>query len=207
VPEEFFLKPEEKAFEWPIRVTFLGVLHPDKGIKEAIRLFTALRNDSRFRFTIYATYDPHSAHQRQIHEWLLRQDGLIYVPMERNICWTPELEQRVQSVLAETDIFIQPFRSLQNTVDTPLLVLEAMASLCIVLTTPIGSISEIYGKSPFIIPYQHFVEKAIALLKGIDEDRLLKERLRIYRRNEEVRFSQPEIARKFLTRLKEEGEL
>ena len=205
VPEYFFLKPEEKALKWPIKVTFLGVLHPDKGIKEVIKLFTALHDDPRFKFTIFAAHDSHSVCQRQLHEQLLAQDGFVYTPMERDVLWSIDLEKKVQEVLKETDIFVQPFLSLQNTVDIPLLVLEAMASLCIVLTTQIGSIPEIYGKSPFIIPHKHFIEEAIALLKGIDEEQLRKERLRIYRRNKELGFSQTEVAEKFLEMVEGKG--
>jgi|GEM_PF-1021978 len=197
VPKEFFLQPGEKSFRWPLKVTFLGVLHPDKGIEEVIELFTRLRGNPRFDCSIYAMFNPKVPAQVRLHELLLGQRGLKYVSMEQRK-WSVELEKWVQRVLAETDIFVHPLKSLQNTVDTPLLLLEAMASLCAVLTTPIGSIPEIYGKeSPFLIPHSNFVERAAAFLKGLSKEDLLKERMRIYRRNKELGFSQAEVTDRF----------
>jgi glycosyltransferase involved in cell wall biosynthesis len=197
IPQEFFLRPEDKPLRWPLRVAFLGVLHPDKGIREIVELFTALEDEPRFQCSIHATHDPGSGVQRALHDWLLRQPRIRYVPMERRH-WSGDLEREVRTTLAETDVFLQPLQSLQNTVDTPLLVLEAMASLCLVLTTPLGSISELCASGEFVIPHAGFAERAATALKTMSESRLREERTRIHRRNQELAFSQAEVADAFL---------
>jgi len=203
VPQEFFLEPEEKPLRWPLKVTFLGVLHPDKGIEEVVELFKMLRDDPRFECSIYAIHNPKVPLQVKLHKRLLQERSIKYVPMERGK-WSVELEKEVQAILAKTDVFVQPFQSLQNTVDTPVLVLEAMTSLCAVLTTPIGSIPEIYGESQFLIPHSGFVERAADLLMKLGKEDLLKERMRIYRRNKELSFSQAEVADKFIAAIEKE---
>jgi glycosyltransferase involved in cell wall biosynthesis len=197
VPEVFFLRPDQKPVRWPLRITFLGVLHPDKGVHEVIRLFEALRGDPRFECSLYATHDPTDRAQVALHERFLEHEGLHYRPMEPRP-WSPSMETEVQAVLAETDVFVQPFQSLQNTVDTPLLVLEAMASLCVVLTTPIQSIPELYGNRRFLFPYGQFVERAIEVIQGLDETALSEERARIHLRNQELGFAAADVADRFL---------
>ncbi len=202
VPEAFFLRPSEKPLAWPLRVTFLGVLHPDKGIKEVVELFGVLRDDPRFDCSIYATHDPRASVEAALHAWLFHHKNIRYVPMEQRK-WSVELEQEVQAVLAQTDVFVQPLQSLQNTVDTPLLVLEAMASLCAVLTTPLGSIPEVYGESPFLISPSGLVGRAATLLKGLNETALLAERTRIHGRNQALGFSQAAVVDALLAAIEE----
>jgi glycosyltransferase involved in cell wall biosynthesis len=197
VPESFFLSPDQKPLEERLRVTFLGVLHPDKGVHDVVRLFAALQGDPRFDCSLYATHDPGDREQVALHQQLLQHRGIRYVPMQPSP-WSDALETHVRSILAESDVFVQPFHSLQNTVDTPLLVLEAMASLCLVLTTPIQSIPELYANRDFLLSASGFVEGAIGLLKRLTDADLLQERARIHRRNQELGFSQPEVADRFL---------
>lgn len=197
VPEAFFIPPEDKPIRWPLRVTFLGVLHPDKGIKEVVELFELLRDDPRFDCSMYAVHDPGDSVQTALHRWLLHHENIRYVAMEHHE-WSAELERQVQAILARTDVFVQPYLSLQNTVDTPLLVLEAMASLCAVLTTPIESLPELYEESQFMIPPSGFVQRAATLLKGLDETTLWAERTRIHGRIRDLRFSQSDIVDAFL---------
>ena len=197
VPRAYFLRPEQKGLGQTLRLTYLGVIHPDKGLLEVMRLFAALREDSRFTCSIYATHDPSDSAQVALHERLLRDQAVHYVPMAPAL-WSPEMDARVRSILAETDVFVQPFQSLRNTVDTPLLLLEAMASLCAVITTPIQSIPELYGNPGFLLRSEGWVESAISLLRGITETTLREERVRIHRRNQELAFSEAEVVDRFL---------
>jgi hypothetical protein len=197
VPRAYYLSPEQKSVGPALRLTYLGVIHPDKGLLEVMRLFGALRGDPRFSCSIHATHDPHDVAQVELHQRLLRDETVHYVPMTPSP-WSPELDAHVRAVLAETDVFVQPFQSLRNTVDTPLLMLEAMASLCVMVTTPLQSIPELYGNRRFLLPAEGWMESALSLLRGMDESTLRAERERLYRRNQELAFSEAEVADRFL---------
>ena len=61
--------------------------------------------------------------------------------------------------LDSTDYFIQPYSSISSTVDTPLLLLEAMSRNCNILTTQIEQATDIVGvKNTF--PIENFVDMA-----------------------------------------------
>jgi len=203
VPREFFVVPEDEARCRPLRITFLGMLHPDKGVAETISLFERLQNSSRFECAIYAIHNPHNKQSLELHDRLAKQKSINYVVLDSQK-YSMDAERIVKRVLKETDIFVQPYQKLVNTVDTPLLLLEAMASLCAVLTTPLGSIPDIYGKSRFLVDKEGFVSSAIDLLQNLSFDDLRGERDRVYARNKLLGFSSSEIAAKFLKEISEE---
>lgn len=202
VPDEFFVQPRNKPLRWPVRIAFVGVLHPDKGVKDVARLFLSLKGDPRFECAVYAGHDPANAQQEELHQWFVKQGSVRYVPLDGSR-WSVETEREVQRMLREADIFIQPYQSLQNTVDTPLLVLEAMASCCAVLTTPVGSIPELYGRSQFVIDSPDFARRAEDLLKGLSLEDLAAERVRVHQRTEQLRFSARDVALRFVQQIVE----
>lgn len=196
VPEDYFLTPAEKPVNKRIKVVYLGELTPMKYIEEVIQLFNWLRNDTRFKCIIYGTYDPRNKNSVEIHNFLKSQNFVeyIHIPKEK---YSPKVDELVKKVLKETDIFIQPYKSLVNTLDTPLLLLEAMASLCVVVTTPIGSISEIYGKSQFLIDKANFLESVKNLFNNLTYKQILYERRRIFNRNQELKFNLKDVYKTF----------
>lgn len=197
VPESYFLAPGEKPTNKKVKVTFLGMLHPDKGVEDVILLFRELQNDPRFECAIYAIHNPSNKASLEFHERLSHQNTIKYVNL-RTLDYPSKAEEIVKSILKRTDIFVQPYQKLLNTVDTPLLLLESMASLCAVLTTPLGSIPDIYGKSRFLIDKEDFVSSAITLLQDLSFDDLRVERERIYARNKLLGFSTSQIVDKLL---------
>ena len=197
VPGGYFLTPSEKPIHEKTKIAFLGMLHPDKGVTETISLFERLQDNPKFECAIYAIHNPYNKRSLELHNHLIRQKAINYIPLDARE-YSVNAEKVVKKVLQEADIFIQPYQRLVNTVDTPLLLLEAMASLCAVLTTPLGSIPDIYGKSRFLIDKEDFVSSAITLLQGLSVDDLKEERERIYARNKLLGFSTSEIADKFL---------
>lgn len=201
-PEKYFLKPEEKPINKKIKITFLGRIDPGKGIGEVIEIFKALKNDSRFECSIYGIHIPEHKESVEIHNWLKKQKDIKYIEIDRQK-YSPAVEEFVKNVLKETDIFIQPYQRLSSTIDTPLLLLEAMASLCAVITKPFGNISEIYGESNFIISQENFVNNTINVLKRISYKEILKERERIYSQNKSLDFELANITRRFLNAIKE----
>lgn len=200
VPEGFFLTPENKGLDRKIRITFLGNLTRDKFIDEIITLFNKLGNSPHLHFSLYGTHDPLNRRAVETHNWLKAQQNISYMNIDMK-SYSPDVDNLVRRVLRDTDVFIQPYRTLDNTLDMPLLLLEAMASLCAVVTTPLGSVAEVYGESKFIIPAQEFSQGVEPLLKNLTHDQLVSERKRIYARNKELNFNMACVMEKFVHHL------
>jgi glycosyltransferase involved in cell wall biosynthesis len=126
---------------------------------------------------------------------------LHYIEVERKL-WTPATDEQVLKLLRETDVFVQPYRTLESTVDTPLLLLEAMAALCVVLSRPVGDIKEIYGESPFIIYGDSFVDSAMEVLEHLASAKgmstLMQERERLYQHVRSLGCSVTDVTARFL---------
>jgi glycosyltransferase involved in cell wall biosynthesis len=197
VPEGFFVSPEHKTLDHKIRVTFLGNLTRDKYIEEIIGVFMKLKNFPDFHFTIYGTHNHLNPHAVKVHNGLKAQNDIAYVNVDMK-CYSSKVDDLVKNVLEDTDVFIQPYRTLDNTLDMPLLLLEAMASLCAVVTTPLGSVAEVYGDSKFIIPRPEFAGAMETLLKNLTPDQLILERKRIHARNIMLNFNMDSVIQQFI---------
>lgn len=196
VPESFFIKPEEKPNNEKIKITFLGRIDPGKGINKVIEIFKALKDSDKFEFSIYGIHIPEDKESLEIHNQLKRQQGIKYIEVDRKT-YSPEVDDFVRNALKETDIFVQPYQKLSSTIDTPLLLLEAMASLCVVITKPFGNIPDIYGKSRFLVSPERFVQDTIKLLNNTSKDNLVEERYRIYGLNKKFNLTASAIVEKF----------
>ena len=201
VPEDYFIKPNEKPKNKDIKITFLGRIEPGKGIKEVIDIFKKLRNGDKFECVIYGIRIPEDKESYAIHNCLREQKYIKYVEVDRQR-YSVQVEEMVKKVLKETDIFILPYEKLSSTIDTPLLLLEAMASLCVTITKPFGNIPDIYGESKFLVPQKKFTSLVIDLLKSISLIEIFKERERIYEQNMKLNFNSENIANIFLECLK-----
>lgn len=197
VPAEYFVQPLNKPQNKKITVTFLGRVDPGKGIAEVVDVFLKMADDSRFECAIYGIHFPFNKESVAIHKDLLKQRKIRYVPVDRQR-YSPEVDGFVRDILASTDIFLQPYQKLSSTIDTPLLLLEAMASLCAVITKPFGNIPDVYGKSEFLLSPDGFVESAVDLLNRTTRESLQKERVRVYARNTELQFDSAAMAERFL---------
>ncbi len=187
VPKRYFLSPNEKNIGERIKVAFLGRIDPSKGICEVIEIFKALKDDNRFNLSIYGIHIPEHKESFKIHKWLKNQKDIKYIEVDRDK-YSLAVDDFVRAVLRKTDVFIQPYQRLSSSIDTPLLLLEAMASLCAVITKPFGNIPDIYGKSNFLVSPNNFVQDTIRLLSNISSDNLVKERERLYKRNGSLNF-------------------
>lgn len=178
IPEDYFVDIGDKEENQILQVTFLGRLDPHKGIKETIKLFDDLRCDKRFNCTIYGIHIRSDVESYRMHQWLNAQDKIKYIEVDRK-SYSTDTEQMVKNVLRQTDIFVQPYATLDSTVDAPLLLLEAMASLCLVLSTAVGDVSTLYGNSSYVLEREKFIAGANTLLKSLSLADLHAERKRI----------------------------
>jgi len=200
VPKDFFIRPEEKPNNKKIKLTFLGRIDPGKGILDVIKLFVVLKENSRLQCTIYGIYLQNNKKSVAIRNWLKNQRDIKYVEIDREN-HSPLADEMVKNVFKETDILILPYKTLGSTIDTPVTLLEAMASLCAVITKPFGNIPDIYGKTKFIIPKKKFLPYVINFFENLTTEKLRKERKRIYKQNQKLNFATKAVVKKFLAAL------
>lgn len=199
VPQHYFVPLSQKPSSDKIHVTFLGRIDIGKGVLETIDIFNALADCSEVELAFYGIYWESDPTAVQLHHQLSEQKRFPYMPIKFTN-YSDQIDEMVRSVLYDTDIFIQPYRKLSSTIDTPLLILEAMASLCAVITKPYGDIPYIYGKSPCLIDSQGLCEQAIKLILSAKEW-LPSERERIKRQNKSLHFDAPSVAERFVDAL------
>lgn len=203
VPEVYYVRPDEKPKNNPMKITYLGNLTTDKYVEEVFELFLRQKMRDNYEFSVYGTFDPLNEKSESIHKKLLKQKEIRYLHLDRE-SYSSDIEQLVIRVLKETDVLFQPYRTLINTLDTPLLVLEAMASLCVVVTTRIGNVEDIYGESPFILSRENFFDEAMAVLERLNYQMILTERERLWKRNKMLLFDLENVGRRFTETLYEQ---
>jgi glycosyltransferase involved in cell wall biosynthesis len=199
VPESFFLAPEDKPRHEELRVNYIGRTEPGKGIETVLALFTLLKNHPQVQVAIHGYHHPNSTPSVQVHEELSRQTDIpyFYIPYDE---YTPEVDENMRRLLMDTDILVLPYQRLSSTIDTPLLLLEGMASLCAVATRPLGDIPSIYGPGPFIISNPGSIGAAATAILGAREV-LEAERRRVKQQRDALGFSTNSIVDRLISAL------
>ncbi len=203
VPSSYFMPNKiSKNENKKLRLTFLGRIDPRKGINEVIELYKNLSKLDKYEMKIYGIYIQEDEEALKIRNWLKQQTMIEYIEVEREK-YTPEVDKKVIERLSDTDIFIQPYKDLDSTVDTPLLIAEAIACNCVVLTTNIPPVQDITGKSEFILEYDNFIENASNLLSNLTNEQFVleRERLSIIKHELIQKFSAKNVAKRFIDEL------
>lgn len=197
VPEDFFITPENKPLNDKIRVTFLGRIDSGKGIEDVIEAFGKLSTKSRYECSIHGIHLCYDSRSLEIHNQLKAQTAINYIEVDR-LSYSQAVEDMVRDVMRKTDIFVQPYKRLSSTIDTPLLILEAMANLCVVVTKPFGNIPEIYGPSSFFVRENNFAEQFIKVVNDLSIDDIVTERQRVYNQTKSLGFGADRAAKNFI---------
>ncbi len=197
VPEDFFIEPKNKPIHEKAKITFLGRIDSGKGIEDVIEAFGRLSTDGRYECSIYGIHLSEDHKSVDIHNQLKAQNIIKYVEVDR-MAYSKGVEDMVRDVLRETDVFVQPYKRLSSTIDTPLLILEAMANLCVIVTRAFGNIPEIYGQNKFFVKEGDFVGQLIEMLDDLSLDDVLGERQRVYEQTRRLNFGSDRAARDFI---------
>ncbi len=200
VPEEFFIEPKNKPINEKAIITFMGRIDPGKGIEDVIEAFGRLSTDGRYECSIYGIHLSGNKKSFDIHNRLKAQNIIKYVEVDR-LAYSQNIEDMVRDVLHKTDIFVQPYKRLSSTIDTPLLILEAMANLCVVVTKAFGNIPEIYGQSSFFVRENNFAEQFIKIVNDLSIDDIVTERQRVYDQARSLGFGADRAVKLFLEAL------
>ena len=109
----------------------------------------------------------------------------------------------VVDVLGNTDIFVQPYKNLDSTVDSPLLLIEALALKCKIITTKISSVIDICGKNGYYFQYNNFENDAYRFLKNIDLNEFFNKSKKTLKNHIEVKskYLTNNVANKFMKEL------
>jgi glycosyltransferase involved in cell wall biosynthesis len=201
VPPEYFVDIREKNTQEKLRVTFIGRIDKGKGIELVLSIFNSLSSIPEIDLAFYGTFWEKDTYAKKIHVDLSCQDSFEYIPVNFQE-YSGDVDKMVRDALYHTDIFIQPYKQLSSTIDTPVLLLEAMASLSAVITTPVGDIPSIYPESRCLIPYENIVETAVSMIKT-GPNWLPTERDKIFNQNNLLHFATPSVADQLIQTLKE----
>ncbi len=150
VPAMFFEAGAQRAPAGEeVRVAYVGRIAADKGVGQVASTFKQIcRRHAHVRAEICGYLDSSSAASYRLHQELQsRSDPTIrYTVVEASRLAMPPREDDVLEILRRSDIVVLPYRSLDRvTIDVPLLLLEAMAAGCVVVSTPIGDIPTVLG--------------------------------------------------------------
>jgi len=199
VPAGYFVESADKSRGTSLRVTYIGRTEPAKGIEEVLELHRQLRDQAGWALTIHGFHYRERPDMVRMHEQLSSQKEIRYVhtPFAG---YSPEVDENLARVLADTDVLLLPYRRLSSTMDTPVLLCEGMASLSAVLTRPLGDIPALYGASPFL--YQEAAEMGEIIRRALgDPEILTKERRRLVGRNRRLALRSDLVADRFLAAL------
>lgn len=153
VPSQFFKVGSDRApVTAEIHITYLGRIAVDKGVGHVVSAFDQLsRQHVGVRAGVYGYLDRSSAADYSLHQELQSQKNISYTLADASRTTVRQLEEDVLAVLGRSDIIVLPYQSLDRvTIDVPLLLLEAMAAGCVVVTTPIGDIATILDDAALI---------------------------------------------------------
>jgi len=156
IPDEYFstgyekLKRTKTNIPGKVKALFLGRLDPRKGISEVISLLKLPKLSSKVKWTISGILIEEDLGNLDAQKELEANKQIVFHKEERSD-YSDGVEKRVISFLADAEYFLQPYKSLSSTVDLPLLLLEAQAAGCIVLTTLPETLEDyMYGSSQAI---------------------------------------------------------
>jgi len=142
VPDGFYVSPADKSQGGPLKVIFVGRLDSEKGINEVLELFDRLAGRDDIDLTIHGYTWKGLRESEEIHERLQAQHRVRYVAASHE-GFSSGSESAMADIFRAADVVVLPYKRFDRTIDPPLILLEAMASLCIPLTRPVGAVPEV----------------------------------------------------------------
>jgi glycosyltransferase involved in cell wall biosynthesis len=195
VPESYFCDFYDKSNNGKLRVTYAGRIDVGKGVIEAVEVCRQLTGRIDAETHICGFVWPHKQQTIQLHKKLLSDNNIVYEPVDYKY-WTPQVDDNLMRLLRQSDILLLPYRKLSSTIDTPLLLLEAMANLCAVITPSLGDLHEIYGPSYFNLRDGWSTNAVVRLIENA-RGHLEAERHRLTQQNASLHFDTKSVVEKF----------
>jgi len=172
VDDSFFcdMSFRDKKIPKKIRIAFMGRIDHGKGADIAIKFFeNCTLPPERFEFFLYGYPLESDARSLAIHNKLLDKNCTInYV---QTLLWngySPKVDEFLSSIIDEVDLFYLPYRTINSTIDTPLVPLEILSRGGIFLTTDFQQLRDITYDKQFIQPFSETSKISVI------EDRILR---------------------------------
>ena len=197
VPDHYF--DTELPAESPeqINVAYVGRVDDDKGTQTLLPILEELQTrHPHVRTNVRGYYYPHSKASLELHRYLKTQNRIPYEGHSYRD-YSPERESQLLRLLRSTDLLVLPYETLAGiTVDVPVLVLEAMALGCGIVTTRVADLLQIIGDPDVCVPDHKAILPAIERL--LEGDRLNQSRSRLRARSVQLGVRLSEAGPRFL---------
>lgn len=198
VSPQYFAVPEDKKKKNQLTVSFLGRIAPEKGIGRIFEVFSLLdaRYQGKVKTQIIGYSFPHRPDSTVWHSILKAQKHITYIPsdLEEPI----SSEKKLRDYLLSSDIVLLPYTSLANTLDMPLLFLEAIAALAIVVTTEVGSIKSLAPNPDLVLDKDVSAKELYKTLTDLIEGDIEAERQKVYKKRQDLPIHLDEVGETYL---------
>jgi glycosyltransferase involved in cell wall biosynthesis len=161
VPESFLSPNKTKERE---TIIFVGRVDERKGVDLVADLFDRLSLE--YNCIMYGVHIPGDEGVLTLHKRCIRA-AWKYVEVSQEE-YNEKLDVSLKKWLDSATYFIQPYRSIGSTVDTPLLLLEALSRSCTILTSNIDQTK--FLNDEFRLGLESFVEDAITIIRNSRRD-------------------------------------
>lgn len=196
VPLSFFRFDRDVTSDEKLTVAYIGRISDDKGTDSLIAAF----EETKIKFAnveveVYGYHDNNSDSSKQLHEKLLSSKHIHYFPEARAA--SAQSDEYVAGLMSEIDVLVLPYKELSGkTVDIPLILLEALASGCVVISTKVGDVPRIISDKQLLMTKDNDLSNILASL--VDKKTFDKKRRE---QSENIRLlsvSQPKVGDNFI---------
>jgi glycosyltransferase involved in cell wall biosynthesis len=201
VPDYYFSRSIYKEVKPKTVVSFIGRIDPSKGLADILEsLKYSLETNDLSVLKIYGYFIPGNKESVALHNVLKNLNYVDYRAYSYDTYhYSLKGEEQLLDFISEADILILPYRDLTGTIDLPLLLLEALATGCVVISTDVGDIQNILGIHELIVKSP---EEMIERIKSLSNFGMVKKYSdRIKAMNLFDTFSSKKVTEKFLSAL------
>lgn len=168
VPQRYFV--QKKPSSGRLKVGFMGRMDVEKGFDIVLDLFKKLSLSDGIDLFIYTyRWQSHYDSSRLASEL----EGLegVSVKVTEHTSFSPSIESEVGAYLNGCDVIVLPYRSLDRTINPPLLLLESLAAGCTVISTDVGDIGKYHPDPTLLLQVDSFTAEAAEIILRFAESR------------------------------------
>ena len=199
IPQNYFLTPVDNDNSKKITITWVGRLDKGKGADLAFDILEDFIGDTNYELKVLA----HTVNNKlsvPIPEFIKNQINCEVHEVSYS-GFTASLDEHVSKLLKSTTIFICPYRLLSSTIDCPMLIQEAAAANCIIVSKNYPIIADIVGGDKYLIPSElddkDIVSACLSKVHLAIKD-IQNEKCRMMSHVQTLNFSSKEVSKHFL---------